>query len=143
MGTSRVDDGHAKGIDMTDEGLQGARQAWNEVGERFSTWGRHLAERYQASAGPAGERAREAQRTLEESARELADQLNRAFTALGSTLRDPDATHELGDAVRALGDAVSTTVAEAGEEIRRRFGPSDPGVPPAPEPPEPPTSDPA
>jgi hypothetical protein len=123
---------------MNDEGLQGSKQAWNVVGDRFSTWGRHLAERYHESAGPAGERAREAQRTLEESARELADQLNRAFTALGTTLRDPDATRELGDAVRALGDAVSTTVAEAGEEIRRRFGSSEPPPSPPPEPPAPP-----
>jgi hypothetical protein len=124
---------------MSDEGLQGSRQAWNDVGERFSTWGRHVAERYRASAGPPGGPGSEARRGVEGSAGEVVDRLNRAFGALGSTLRDPEATRALGDAVRALGDAVSTTVTEAGEEIRRRVGSSKapPAGPPPPPPPDP------
>jgi predicted transcriptional regulator len=108
------------------------QEAWNEVGERFSAWGRLVAEHYreteQADAGPADteqadtERAEETQHKLEETARELADQVNRAFTALGDTLRDERAKSHLKDAMRAVGDAVGVTVTETGEAIRRRVG---------------------
>jgi len=105
---------------MTDN----ARQAWNEVGERFSSWGHHVAERYKEMGSVAGETAQESQRKLEEGARELSEHLNRAFTALGDTLRDERAKTELKDAVRAFADALSATVTETGEAIRRRVGSS-------------------
>ena len=105
---------------MTDD----ARQAWNEVGERFTSWGHHVAERYKEIGSVAGETAHESQRKLEEGARELSEQLNRAFTALGDTLRDERAKTELKDAVRALADALAATVTETGEAIRRRVGSS-------------------
>lgn len=103
-----------------------AKQAWNEVGERFSSWGHHVAERYKEMGSVAGERAQESQRKLEEAAHELSGQLNRAFTALGETLRDERAKTELKDAVRAFGDAVAVTVTETGDAIRRRVGSSGP-----------------
>lgn len=97
-----------------------SKDAWNDVGERFSSWGRLLAARYREAESSTSDGAREAQRKLEEAARELSEQLNRAFTALGDTLRDPEAKENLKGAVRALGDAVSVTVTETGEEIRKR-----------------------
>ena len=103
-----------------------AKDAWNEVGERFSSWGRLVADRYKEAETTTVESAREAQHKLEESARELTEQLNRAFTAVGDTLRDPKAKENLKEAVRALGDAVSVTVAETGDEIRKRIGRPDP-----------------
>lgn len=104
-----------------------AKQAWNDAGERFSSWGRRVAGRYRESGGEkaAAESAQEAQRKLEEAARQIGDQLNRAFTALGDTLRDDEAKSELKDAVRALGDAVSATVTETGDAIRRRVSSRD------------------
>jgi hypothetical protein len=99
-----------------------AKDAWNEAGERFSSWARLVADRYRAAeTSTTSEGAREAQRKLEDAARELTDQLNRAFTALGDTLRDPKAKDNLKGAVRALGEAVSVTVTETGEEIRKRI----------------------
>ncbi len=100
------------------------QDAWNEVGERFTSWSRHVADRYKQAEPGAGDAARESQRKLEEAARELAEQLNRAFTALGDTLRDDRAKSDLKDAVRSLGDAVAVTVTETGEAIRRRVGTS-------------------
>ena len=97
-----------------------SQEAWNEVAERFSSWGRHVGDRYKGTASGATDAAQESQRKLEEAAREIADQLNRAFTALGDTLRDDQAKTELKDAVRSLGDAVAVTVTETGEAIRRR-----------------------
>jgi hypothetical protein len=105
-----------------------AKDAWNEVGERFASWGRLVGDRYRTAEAEAGEGAdsmsegsREAQRKLEESARELTEQLNRAFTALGDTLRDPKAKEDLKGAVRAIGEAVTVTVTQTSDEIRRRI----------------------
>jgi hypothetical protein len=96
-----------------------AKEAWNDVGERFASWGRHVADRYRESGESAGESAQESQRKLEEAAHELTDQLNRAFVALGETLRDEAAKAELKDAVRAVGDAIALSVDETVDAVRR------------------------
>ncbi len=107
-----------------------AKDAWNDVGERFSSWGRRLADRYKETVG-SDATPQEAQRKLEEAARELGDQLSRAFTALGDTLKDDNAEQDLRSAVGAIGDAVAATVTEAGAALRRvgQGGPSTPERP--------------
>lgn len=105
-----------------------AKDAWTDVGERFSSWGRRVADRYKETGG--ADTPQETQRKLEEAARELGDQLNRAFTALGDTLRDEQAKQDLRKAVGAIGDAVSATVNEAGTAIRERVGQSGSSTPP-------------
>ncbi len=105
-----------------------AKDAWTNVGDRFSSWGRRLADRYKEAGG--SETPQEAQRKLEEAARELGDQLNRAFTALGETLRDEQAKRDLREAVGAIGDAVAATVNEAGSAIRERLGQRGSSTPP-------------
>jgi hypothetical protein len=107
--------------------MSGTQDAWNEVGERFATWGKQVAERYKESSGPAREAAKESQRKLEEAAHDITNVLDRAFTALGDTIRDETARNDLKQAVRALGDAVAVTVSEAGEQVRRRVGTSPDG----------------
>ena len=104
--------------------MSGTNEAWNEVGERFASWGRHVSERYKDASGPVRESAQESQRKLEDAARDITDALDRAFTALGDTIRDERAKDDLKQAVRALGDAVSVTVAETTERIRRGVGSS-------------------
>jgi prophage DNA circulation protein len=105
-----------------------AKDAWTNVGERFSSWGRRVADRYKETG--ATETPQETQRKLEEAARELGDQLNRAFTALGDTLRDEQAKQDLRKAVGAIRDAVAATVNEAGTAIRERLGQSGSSTPP-------------
>lgn len=117
---------------MTDS----AKDAWTDVGERFSSWGRRVADRYKETGG---ETPQDAQHKLEEAAREVGDQLNRAFTALGETLRDDQAKRDLRAAVGAIGDAVAATVNEAGTAIRERLGPG--GSQPPPERPDEPNRD--
>jgi hypothetical protein len=102
--------------------MGGTQEAWNEVGERFASWGRHVADRYKESTGSAREAAQESQRKLEEAAHDITDALDRAFTALGETIRDENAKSDLKDAVKALGDAVAVTVSDAGAQIRKRVG---------------------
>jgi hypothetical protein len=105
-----------------------AKDAWNEVGERFSSWGRRLSDRYKESE--TGEGIKESQRKLEEAAREIGNQLDRAFGALDATLRDQEAKKDLKDAVGAIGSAVAATIDDAGAAIRRRGGSSDTWPPP-------------
>ena len=105
-----------------------AKDAWTNVGERFSSWGRRVADQYKEAG--ATETPQETQRKLEEAARELGDQLNRAFTALGDTLRDEQAKRDLRDAVGAIGDAVAATVNEAQTAIRERLGQRGSWTPP-------------
>ena len=109
--------------------MSATNDAWNQVGDRFASWGRHVAERYRESSGTARESAQESERKLEDAARDITDALDRAFTALGDTIRDERAKEDLKQAVRALGDAVSVTVAETTERIRQGVGSSssDPG----------------
>ena len=104
--------------------MSGTQDAWSEVGERFASWGKQVAERYKESSGSAREAAKESQRRLEEAAHDITDVLDRAFTALGDTIRDESAKNDLKQAVKALGDAVAVTVSEAGEQVRRRVGTS-------------------
>jgi len=104
--------------------MSGTQDAWSEVGERFAAWGKQVAERYKESSGPAREAAKESQRKLEEAAHDITDVLDRAFTALGDTIRDESAKDDLKAAVKALGDAVAVTVSEAGDQVRRRVGTS-------------------
>jgi hypothetical protein len=97
-----------------------ANEAWGEVGEKFTSWGRKVADRYR-EAGPSGDAdadADETERELKEAAKDLVDELGRGFSALGETLRDDQAKRELSDAVSAIGDAITATIEEAAGAIR-------------------------
>jgi len=104
-----------------------AEQAWTEVGERFSSWGRRLAGRYHAAGGAEAATAEETEQELQRIAKDVIDELSRSFTALGKTLRDDQANQDLGAAVTAMGDAITATVKEASQAIRSgRSAGSDP-----------------
>jgi hypothetical protein len=119
-------DGDAKETVMTDD----AKQAWNDVGERFASLGKRLSERYR-EAGPSGEAdARETQRKLEDAAKEVGDQVTRALDALGATIRDEAAKADLKQALNAVGEALGATFDEAAEAIRRTVRSKDEGAPP-------------
>jgi signal transduction histidine kinase len=122
---------------------ENAKQAWSDVGEKFSSWGRQVAERYREAGGTESQEAEESRRELERAAKELMDGLSRGFTAISGTLRDEQAKQDLGDAVSAIGDAISATVNEVSEGLRSgtgsgKQGPSGRSEPPGTsEPPEP------
>jgi DNA-binding ferritin-like protein len=97
-----------------------AKQAWSEVGEKFSSWGRRLADKYH-EAGPT-ERTDETERELKRAAKELVDELSKGVSALADTIRDDQAKKELGDALTAMGNAITATVNEATEAIRSKGG---------------------
>jgi hypothetical protein len=108
-----------------------AKQAWSDVGERFSALGKRLSERYR-EAGSSGEAAaRETQRTMEDTAKEIGDQISRALDALGATIRDDEAKADLKQAVNGVGEALGATFDEAADAIRRSVGSKEDGPPPA------------
>jgi hypothetical protein len=100
----------------------GTKDAWEDVGERFSEWGRMVAERHRKLGQEQGSVPDEDRRKLDEAVQAVTRQLDQAFKALGDTFRDPEGKQQLNRAVRSLGDALSTTFNDAGEEIRKRFG---------------------
>lgn len=98
---------------------ESVKEKWDEVGERFATFGRALAARYkQLEQAQEAEEEREARDAL----RAVTRTLDRAFTSLGDTLRDPRAKEELKAAARSLADALGATFEEVTEEVRKRVG---------------------
>ena len=108
-----------------------SKQAWNEVGNRFSSVGKRLADAYQAGAKEGEASTKETQRKVEEVAREIGNQLDRALDALDATMRDPEARTDLKIAFGALGSAISTSVNEAADAVKSRG--SDTSEPPRPD----------
>jgi hypothetical protein len=109
---------------------ESAKQAWGEVGEKFSSWGRRLADRYRETA-PEKTDTDQAERELRQAAKELVDELAKGVSALAHTVRDDQAKKELTDALSAMGNAITATVNEATDAIRSKGG-TPPPPPPAP-----------
>ena len=105
---------------MSDNAPENAREAWSEVGERVSSWGRRLSGHYRQAGGAGRETVEGSQRKIEEAAREIGNEIGRAFTAFGETINDDDAKKDLRRAVSSIGDAVTVTVSEAGRVVRGR-----------------------
>jgi hypothetical protein len=117
---------------MTDS----AKEAWGEVGEKFSSFGRGIADKYH-EAGPTEKAAAdEAERELKRAMKQLFDELSKGVSTLGATFKDDQAKKDLSDAVSAIGNAITATVSEATDAIRSKGG-----TPPPPPPPPPPTDD--
>ena len=110
-----------------------AKQAWNDVGDRFASLGNRLSEKYRESGSGGDPGAAETQRKLQETAKEVGDQLSRAFDALGATIRDEEAKADLKRALNAFGEALGATFDEAGHAIRRTVGSSGDTPPVKPE----------
>jgi CHASE3 domain sensor protein len=104
------------------------RKAWDEVGEGFAKLGRMISERYQrlnaSQPTPAEEGA-----AAKDSIRRATEELDRAFTAFGETLRDDQAREHMRDTGRKLGDALRVTFNEVSEQIRRTVSNQSPGEP--------------
>ena len=109
------------------------KQAWSNAGVQFASFGKRLSERYREAGPAAAAEAREAQRTLEDAAREIGAQLTRAFDAVGATIRDDEAKADLKQAVSAVGEALGATFDEAALALRGVIG-SKEGTPPPPPP---------
>ncbi len=95
-----------------------AKDAWDQVGDHFAGVGRRLSERYKALGSEQADAPSADQEKVKEAIRTVTAQLDRAFTSLGDTLRDPEAQAGLKKAVGSLGDALTATFSEAADRIR-------------------------
>jgi hypothetical protein len=109
-----------RGDDMSES----SKDAWNQVGDKFGEWSRLLGEKYRKRGEELGTTAEEDRKKLDDAIQTVTRQLDQAFTSLGETLRDPDAKKQLKEATKAFGDALSTTFAEVGGQIRNKLGSS-------------------
>jgi hypothetical protein len=119
------------------------KRAWDEVGDGFAKLGRMISERYKGQGAEVPARTGNTEdNTVADAIRRATDELDRAFTSLGDTLRDDDAREQMRDTGRKLTDALRVTFTEVGDEVRRAVGGSrstGPGEPPDSTPPQPPT----
>jgi hypothetical protein len=119
-----------------------AQDKWSEVGDHFTELGHRLAERYRALGAESSEGAEAGRKKIEDAVKSMTQQLDRTFTSVGDTMRDPEAKESLDRAITTMGSALSATFSEVGEEIRKRFGSSSTpgGVAEGIDPPSPSTS---
>jgi hypothetical protein len=98
-----------------------SREAWAEVDRRFSEFGRIVAERHRKAGEQQGAPPPDqARRSLEEAFSDVTRQLDVAFSSVGDTIRDPEAKETLKLAGKAVMNALSSTVTDVGDEIRKR-----------------------
>jgi hypothetical protein len=104
--------------------MEDAKRAWGQVGDSFSKLGRKISEGYRqleekrpSDPGTRPEGQREG--VVADAVRRAIDELDRAFTSLGDTLRDDETQEHLRDTSRKLGDALEVTFTEISEEVRR------------------------
>jgi hypothetical protein len=99
------------------------KKAWEEVGAGFTKLGQIISERYrdlgeERAARPAAPE----QGPVSDAIRRATDELDRAFTSLGETIRDDDARAHVRDTGKKLTEALDATFTAVGEEIRKAVG---------------------
>jgi hypothetical protein len=101
-----------------------AKQAWDEVTERFGALSRRLKGSYQhnATASSGGPTPGEG-KAVEDALRTLSEAVSQVVTTVSSTVRDPNFTEEAKQAGHALSNALSASFEDLGGEIRNRVGP--------------------
>jgi hypothetical protein len=92
-----------------------AKEAWDEVGDRFNLVARHLKERYDANAAFSDDDKEK----LNDALHQIGDALDAGFTTIGDSFRDPGMRDELKHAGVAIGDALASTFNTVADEIRR------------------------
>ena len=93
-----------------------AKDKWNDVGERFGEIGRHLKERFDASAAfGADDRDK-----VDDALHQLGDALDAGFTTIGETLRDPEMRDEMKRAGSSIADAIAATLRDVSDAVKRR-----------------------
>lgn len=118
------------------------KRVWDEVGDGFTKLGRMISERYKGQGGEESARPGGAEdNAVADAIRRATDELDRAFTSLGDTLRDDEARRQMRETGTKLSDALKVTFTEVSDEIRRavdsRRSPR-PDTPPPGEPHDPP-----
>lgn len=94
------------------------KQAWHEVADLFGELGLKLKFHFQEASGGADE-------SLRSALEDLRDSVDHAFDAVGNAVKDPAVKDDARDVARAFREALSTTFAEASDDLRACFRPKD------------------
>jgi hypothetical protein len=106
------------------------KRAWDEVGESFSKLGRIISERYRQLGEERGARPSDAEEgAVADAVRRATEELDRAFTSLGDTLRDDEARGHVKDTGRKLTEALNVTFTAIGDEVRKAVAGRRPSTP--------------
>jgi hypothetical protein len=95
------------------------KQAWSEVADRFGDLGLKLKLHFEEASGGADDAS------LRSALEDLRDSVDHAFDAVGNAVKDPALKDDARDVARALREALSTTFAEASDDLRSCFRPKD------------------
>jgi hypothetical protein len=95
------------------------KQAWSEVADRFGDLGLKLKLHFEEASGGADDAS------LRSALEDLRDSVDHAFDAVGNAVKDPALKDDARDVARALREALSTTFAEASDDLRACFRPKD------------------
>jgi gas vesicle protein len=106
--------------DQTGRERQAMKKAWDEVSDRFAEVGRRFSDHYKRLGAEAGAGATEQGKAVNEAVKQAVAELDRALTSVGDALRDQETKESLKQAARSLGDALSTTLSDLGDELRKR-----------------------
>lgn len=114
--------------------MSDARNEWEEVRTRFQGLGHRLKEQLDAERRQAGETGTD--RDVRDALGKLAASVDDAFDALGRAAKDPELRQDVTRAGSALVSALSTSLEQFGDELRRtvdrrrRGGPGGDAPPP-------------
>jgi hypothetical protein len=98
------------------------KKAWDEVARRFSEVGRRVSDLYRKVGEQAAPSAEAAGSMVGKAVQDAVDELDKALTSVGDSLRDPEAKESLRQAVGSFGEALDATFKELGQELRKQFG---------------------
>ena len=99
--------------------MSDTKQAWSEVADRFGELGLKLKLHFEEASGGADDAS------LRSALEDLRDSVDHAFDAVGNAVKDPALKDDARDVARALREALSTTFAEAIDDLRSCFRPKD------------------
>jgi hypothetical protein len=103
--------------------MEDMKRAWDEVGDGFSALGRMISERYRDQGGEEPSQPGTGQESaVADAIRRATEELDKAFTSLGDTLRDDEARRQMRETGTKLSDALKVTFTEVSDEIRRAVG---------------------
>lgn len=97
-----------------------SKQAWEEVGSRFSGLGQRLKQHLDAERDDDEEEVGEqANRDVKAALEKLTNAIDDAFDALGNAAKDPAVREDVSEAGRSLVGALGTSLEQLGDEVRR------------------------
>jgi hypothetical protein len=99
--------------------MSDAKQAWEEVGSKFSGLGQRLKQHLDQERQGGEATGEQANRDVKAALEKLTSALDDAFDALGRAAKDPAVRDDVSDAGRSLVGALGTSLEQLGDEVRR------------------------